>query len=152
MTCGIVFPDHYPFGVRFCGKFRSMFNSQAPLTVVLVDDDEATRRALRRALSRPGVNVTEFPSAEDTLTYLTTSPIDVLITDYDLPGLNGVALIAAARAAGHRGHDVLISGRHPADCHARLAEERLAGVEVLSKPLPFERLHQLVVDRRAHRR
>lgn len=128
-----------------------MFNALAPLSVVLVDDDEATRRALRRALSLPGVNVAEFPSAEDTLVYLTARSIDVLITDYDLPGVNGVTLIAAARAAGHRGHDVLISGRHPADCHARLAEVRLARVEVLSKPLPLERIHRLVTDRRAAR-
>ncbi len=129
-----------------------MLTALAPLAVVLVDDDEATRRALRRALSLPGVAVAEFPSAEDTLAYLTTRTIDVLITDYDLPGVNGVTLIAAARAAGHRGHDVLISGRHPADCHARLAEQRLGGVEVLSKPLPLERIHQLVTDCRVPRR
>ena len=151
MRRGIGLPVHYPLRVGFCGKFRPMRNVLTTLSVVLVDDDEATRRALRRALSLPGVNVAEFPSAEDTLTYLTARAIDVLITDYDLPGATGVALIAAARATGHRGHDVLISGRHPADCHARLAEERLAGVEVLSKPLPLERLHRLVADRQAAR-
>ncbi len=72
------------------------------LVVALNDDDLAVRRALGRALVACGADVRAFASAEDALAGLHPGEVDLIVTDFDLPGLDGAELITAARARGHR--------------------------------------------------
>jgi len=114
----------------------------APLQVAVIDDDLAVRRALGRALTACGAEVRDFASAEEALAELRPGEVDLIVTDLDLPGLDGAGLIAAARAEGHRCPAVVVSGElaehHP---------ERLAAVDafaVLSKPFTLDSVRELV--------
>lgn len=70
--------------------------TDAPLRIVLVDDNEhdrvAFRRTFRKNYARAGI--TEYVRAEEALGALrqTMEEIDVLVTDYRLPGMSGLAL------------------------------------------------------------
>jgi DNA-binding NtrC family response regulator len=68
------------------------------IRVLVVDDNEVFRRPLQRALEAAGFEVVAVPSAEDALEVLAASPVDVLLTDHRLPGMDGVQLITRIKA------------------------------------------------------
>ncbi len=66
--------------------------------VVLIDDSDTVRRALRTALESDGYEVLDAASGEAGLKLVLTSAPDVLVTDYELPGINGMAVIHRVRS------------------------------------------------------
>lgn len=69
-----------------------------PRRVVLVDDSDGIRRALRSALEKDGYTVLDAATGEAGLRLVLTSAPDVLVTDYELPGINGMAVIQRVRS------------------------------------------------------
>lgn len=69
---------------------------KAPLYIVLVEDSEHDRVAFRRAFrkSRDSISITEYVRAEEALEALqnTSDHIDLIVTDYKLPGMSGLTL------------------------------------------------------------
>ena len=65
--------------------------------VLLVEDDDLIRASTAQMLQDLGMSVVEAGSAEDALAALNAAPIDILLTDINLPGQSGVALAARAR-------------------------------------------------------
>ena len=66
-------------------------------TVLVADDERGTREGLERALSdRYAVLVAE--DGQKALQFLEAQPVDVLITDLKMPGLDGMALLKRALA------------------------------------------------------
>ena len=61
--------------------------------VLIVDDDELVRRSIRRTVTRQGMEAVEVGSAEEAADVLRTRPIDVMLTDVHLPGMNGLDLL-----------------------------------------------------------
>ena len=79
-----------------------------PLKVVVVDDDEDVRTALRRLLRSMGHDVELFASAEDYEDC--PSDADCMILDLRLPGLNGYELRERLRLRGSLIPIVFITG------------------------------------------
>ena len=65
--------------------------------VLLVEDNDAVRRAFERLLVRLGYQVTAAPSAEEAEALPAEPPYDLLLTDMVLPGLSGAALATRLR-------------------------------------------------------
>jgi CheY-like chemotaxis protein len=66
--------------------------------VLLVDDEELARLGTRHMLQEAGYVVVEAASGEEALVRLRDGePVDVLVTDYAMPGMSGTALAKAAR-------------------------------------------------------
>ncbi len=73
--------------------------------VLIVDDQNFVRDLLSRLLiSLPVAKVTTALSAEDAFQVLENDPAhaDVLLVDFELPGMNGVRLIEKLRASSHQ--------------------------------------------------
>ena len=69
----------------------------APLARILIVDDEAAQmRALCDTLRDQGYETAGFTSGEDALRALQEKQFDLLLTDLMMPGMDGVALLAAA--------------------------------------------------------
>ncbi len=66
--------------------------------VCLIDDDHSVRDALALGLGDAGYDVVVAPGAAAGLDVLTRQNIDAVITDLNMPGTPGSALIAEARA------------------------------------------------------
>ncbi|MBF5044343.1 MULTISPECIES: response regulator [Myxococcaceae] len=66
--------------------------------VLLVDDSRAVRTLVRLYLSARGLEFIETGSAEEALHQLGREPVDLVITDYNMPGLKGVGFTEALRA------------------------------------------------------
>jgi signal transduction histidine kinase/ActR/RegA family two-component response regulator len=64
-----------------------------PLEVLLVEDNADTRRFLARILERNGHRVATADSIQSAVTILAERPIDLIVTDLDLPDGNGLSLV-----------------------------------------------------------
>src|SRR4030095_5233874 len=80
-----------------------------PLNLVVVDDDEEVRTALRRLLRSMGHEVRVFASAEEY--EACPSSADCLIVDLRLPGLNGFELRDRLQLRGSPVFILFITGR-----------------------------------------
>lgn len=60
--------------------------------IFLIDDDEAIRKSLTRALSKRNFEVKAYESADEFLNSYDNSQFGCLILDYGLPGMNGLQL------------------------------------------------------------
>jgi len=71
----------------------------AAATIMLVEDSAPVRAIARRVLERQGYRIREAGDAEHALDMLSGSdePVDLLITDVVLPGMNGRQLAEALR-------------------------------------------------------
>jgi YesN/AraC family two-component response regulator len=69
-----------------------------PISVLVVDDEPVVARVLRRALSGPDLEVIAANCADEALDVLRARPVDVLMSDIDMPGLSGLDLVARVRS------------------------------------------------------
>jgi DNA-binding NarL/FixJ family response regulator len=87
-----------------------------PLRVMLVEDHELVRSAIRRTLTVPGIEVVEeAASAEQALATVMDHRPDVMLVDIDLPGMSGVQLVRELAPRLPEMHIVMLSGSANAD-------------------------------------
>lgn len=83
------------------GQFAEKVRKRARGTcrrVLVVDDSASQRRVLRAYLSRWGYDVTEAASGGEALALSRDQDFDVIISDWMMPGMDGLALCGAVRA------------------------------------------------------
>ena len=68
-------------------------------TILVVDDDASTRRALRVTLSGMGFTVVEAARGEEALSLARVSCFDAVLMDVDMPGMGGVEACRSIRHA-----------------------------------------------------
>ena len=78
--------------------------------LLLVDDNPSGLAARTMVLSELGYEITTANNAESALALFKTSPFPLMVTDYKMPGQNGVELIRAIRAVAPQTRIVLVSG------------------------------------------
>ena len=79
---------------------RAMIATLPPAARVLIAEDSATQRErARRALTRAGYIVEVAEDGRTALEALTDSEFDALLSDYEMPEMNGLELIAAVRGS-----------------------------------------------------
>ncbi len=67
-------------------------------TIVIVDDSQSVRSQLREALQKAGHKVIEAADGNQGLeTIVKTAGIDLVISDYNMPGYDGVTMLAKAK-------------------------------------------------------
>lgn len=70
----------------------------ATLNVLIAEDNLLNRGLLRDQLRTLGANVVEAKDGEEALVRLDEHQVDLVLTDLNMPGMNGSALLQAARA------------------------------------------------------
>jgi DNA-binding NtrC family response regulator len=122
-------------------------------TLLIAEDDPAQAKLLARLAAEAGFEVTGVADGDRALAELAANPPDALFTDLRMPGADGMALIAAARAADANLPVILATGY--ATAHNTVEAFRLGVADVLFKPLELEavrltlkRLHDGLAQRR----
>ncbi len=72
-------------------------SSLSPFQILLVEDDTDLREAISVTLRLGGVEHQAFECAEDALPAIDPEAEQMLVTDFRLPGMNGLQLLAQAR-------------------------------------------------------
>ena len=78
--------------------------------ILLVDDDKGILKTLKRILKKYKLQVATAESAEEALELLQREPHDVVLTDYEMPGQNGVWLLEQVRQLHPAVRRLLTSG------------------------------------------
>jgi len=79
-------------------------------TILVVDDDDYVRRSAARALRTRGYTVVEANDGPTALVALGRHPIDLLLTDIVMPGMDGRELAEATHIARPRARVLYMSG------------------------------------------
>ena len=111
------------------------------MKILIAEDDPVARTVLRQALRRLGHGSVEAADGEAALRALASDPVRVIVSDWMMPGLDGLGLCRAVR--GRVGADyvyfILLTGRDATEDNQREAIE--AGVDdFLSKPLDVQEI------------
>lgn len=79
----------------------SIRTASAPLEIALADDQALVRAGLRALLERQGLVIAfEADSGEALLEQLAAQPVDVVLSDIRMPGLDGIAMLDVLRQRG----------------------------------------------------
>ena len=85
--------------------------SNRAMQLLLVEDDATMQATLQRSLSRRGMAVTALADGRAALAEWRAHPPDAVVLDLTLPGLDGLQVLAQARAAGLRTPVLLLTAR-----------------------------------------
>lgn len=102
--------------------------------ILVVDDEDAIAYVFRRYLERAGYRVTAATNPTQALAGASAAAIDMLVTDFRMPGMTGAELIARLRAL-RPGLPALIVTAYGGE-----VGELGPDVRVLNKPLPPQEL------------
>jgi CheY-like chemotaxis protein len=103
--------------------------------ILVVDDDEIVRLLLRTVLERRGHSVIEAENGDEGLRCYRSAPADLVITDIQMPGMDGLQMIKELRSAFPTVKIIAISGEK-----SRLAAARSLSQGAFEKPLYMEGL------------
>lgn len=112
--------------------------------ILLADDDVATRDLVRRALETDGhaVHVTEDGAAALDALMGAREPFDLLITDVQMPSLDGISLVE--RAVAHTpGLRIIMMSGYPEQL-ARAAGLGARRLESVTKPFTLDQIRARV--------
>jgi two-component system C4-dicarboxylate transport response regulator DctD len=122
-------------------RFRSLENE----SILLVENDPTIRDTLTAAFGRIGCRVKGFDSAEAGLVEFQSHSFSVVISDFKLPGMDGLTLLREVMTPGDNIVKILISGY--AD-NKMVAEARKIDVDaVLEKPFTLESLFNVLKEK-----
>ena len=82
------------------------------IRILLVDDEPALLDIARIFIERdPDLKVTTVPSAFDALKILSEDGFDVIISDYEMPAMDGIEFLKKIRSDGNRTPFIIFTGR-----------------------------------------
>lgn len=113
-------------------------NREITMRALVIEDDERLRRAIHRVLEQEGCAVEEAPDGLTGLEAAISREFDVVILDVLLPGLDGVRVCRAVRAAGVTTPILMLTALGE-------VEDRVTGLDAgaddyLGKPFSFDEL------------
>jgi two-component system nitrogen regulation response regulator NtrX len=106
-------------------------------TILIVDDESEIRSSLQGVLEDEGYKALQADSAEDCLAALSRKPIDVVLLDIWLPGMDGLEALGRIVAMDDPPEVVMISGHGNIETAVRAT--KLGAFDFLEKPLSIER-------------
>lgn len=110
--------------------------------VMFVDDEEGVRTSWDRFLSERGFDVTTANDGGAAIERLREEPVDVVVSDLKMPGLDGVALLEWLHEEQPETRFILFTGYGNAEVERRVKE--LGAFDYLNKPIYPEELAAVV--------
>ncbi len=112
--------------------------------IIIADDTDSVRGLLARVVARmyPAVRISAVTDGQDALDIFQSEGADLLITNNDMPRLNGIALVRHVRALNATLPIVMVSG------DTRLAPTAMAAgvTSFVSKPFTIGQLTQVLAQ------
>lgn len=119
-----------------------------PMRVLLVDDETDFVETLAKRLGKRGIAVLCASRGEQALEVLAANPLDVVVLDVKMPGLDGLEVLRRIKA-GHPQVEVIMLTGH-ADMDAAIRGMELGAFDYLMKPTSIEELLYKLED--AHKK
>jgi two-component system chemotaxis response regulator CheY len=122
------------------------------MRVLVIDDDARLRQVLARLLRGAGFDtIDEAADGEEAIGAMADFPPDLIITDCQMPRMDGITFVRQLRARGNRTPVIMISGH--GDPHAIVTAIKAGVNNYLPKPINpealFEKIEQTMGIRKA---
>ena len=116
-----------------------------PVKVLIVDDSRAFRLILTRVLRQAGYDavVTEAATGEEGLAQLDGQQFDLILSDWNMPGMGGLGMLEKFREGGRQEPFVLFVTTEWTE-EQRSTAQAAGANGFLPKPFTPEGLHQLL--------
>jgi DNA-binding NtrC family response regulator len=123
------------------GKQNRQDSSKIPILVV--DDEKSTRLALSKLLEKEGLLPCVAASAEEALEVLNKNPINIIISDFRLPNMNGIELLQIVKKKSPNVSFILITGH--ATIQSAITAMKAGAYDYILKPLKFDELKKIIL-------
>jgi CheY-like chemotaxis protein len=111
--------------------------------ILVVDDNDLFRGVISQILSRLGYEVSSADSGEKGLGVFLRNEFDMVLSDYDMPGMDGVALACSIKKVSPRTPVVIMTG---VGRETVLSRKSTAVDEVISKPFTLAEIDELILN------
>ncbi|MBN1466030.1 sigma-54-dependent Fis family transcriptional regulator [candidate division KSB1 bacterium] len=108
------------------------------MRLLIVDDDDIVRESLVAVLTARGFECAQAVNGRDALAQLQQSEFEVVITDIEMPEMNGIELLEAANRLLASTSFIIITAH--ASIHTAIEALRKGAFDYLLKPLNFQDL------------
>ncbi len=112
--------------------------------ILVVDDDICCQNLLRTFLLSKGVDVRTTSGGIEALEILKLCKFRMIITDCNMPGMDGLELAAMVRELHPGTPVVMVTGNTKSDVNDKAANAGIS--KVLSKPIDFRTLMEVVTS------
>ena len=119
------------------------------LNILVVEDGKSQREMLRDFLSDEGYPVTAAENGKDALLKLQEDCFDLVLTDYKMPGMDGMALLKAGKELNPEVDVVVMTAFGTVETAVNAMKAGAA--DYITKPIDLDEL-QLIIERIAGRR
>jgi DNA-binding NtrC family response regulator len=114
----------------------NVFSRLKNMNILLIDDDEWIRDAMRVFFETEGCRITALETAEEALQTIHRQDYDIVICDYKLPGIDGLAFLKIVRQTHSDALTMLITAYKTAEL---VSEAKNIGVDAfIAKPFNSE--------------
>ena len=110
--------------------------------ILVVDDDDGVRENLAELFELVGYSILTAGSASEALKELADHDVDLLLTDYRMPGPNGVELIESARRMKPGLRAILMTAF--GDSFTEIESVRRGAIGYVNKPFEADEITNLV--------
>ncbi len=110
--------------------------------ILVVDDEENTRLALTRLLCREGYDVMTATDGCDALNQIRTHSVDLVITDLNMPVMDGLAFLKELNREHPSSHVIMLTAYGEVESY--LEALNLGAFEYLNKPVKLEELIKII--------
>lgn len=101
--------------------------------ILIIDDDRLVRRIIKETLSKVGYAVVEAEDGESGLLSVRSEHPDIVITDYQMPGINGLKVLSEIRKLKINLPVILLTGY--GDVVLTIKSIQLGAFDYLEKPI-----------------
>jgi EAL domain-containing protein (putative c-di-GMP-specific phosphodiesterase class I) len=139
-----------PPGTFAVERMSASLATESITRVLVVDDEPAMLRALSRLLEEAGHQVTTASNGHDAVRAVTSSEVDVVISDVSMPGMSGIELLRAIRSHDPDVPVLLMTGAPSVQSAAQAVQ--YGAMRYLLKPVDASEVEDVVVQAaRLHR-
>ena len=119
------------------------------INILVAEDGRSQREMLRDFLKDEGYPVSEAENGEDALIKLREDPFDLVLTDYKMPGMDGMALLLAAKELNPEVDVVVMTAFGTVE--TAVGAMKAGASDYITKPIDLDEL-QLLIERISARR
>jgi two-component system, cell cycle sensor histidine kinase and response regulator CckA len=109
--------------------------------ILVVDDNDVFLIVVSKMLSRLGYEVSSADSAENGLSIFLENKFDVVLSDFEMPGMDGVAFACSVKKSAPRTRVVIMTG---AGKEIVFSRKSTAVDEVISKPFTLAEIGETI--------
>ena len=108
------------------------------IRVLLVDDEERFRSTIAKRLQRRGISCQQAGSGEQCLAALEQSPVDVVVLDVKMPGMDGIEALGHIKQKYKKTEVIMLTGH--ATTRDGVEGIKSGAFDYLTKPIELEHL------------